>query len=430
MAKVNDYDDSRIRVISHKKNRGLSAARNTGIDAANGEFIIFLDSDDYVDHDLIEKCILRQQQNDVDCVVFNTQHVDDAGNTWPNEWMERFFGSEIENKCIDDEGVRTLIGWDVAAWSKLIRLDYLKRNKIYFLEEQRYFEDHYFSAKLFMSKARFSYINERLHYYFKRSSPNNQSITQTNTPAMGLYRSQVFQDVCHLIESFDYKYKNAYYSVFFSIYKVIISDTFGRKRYRREVYDNLRRVFSGIGGLDILKERDDICDLDLALLMSHYDYDEYMAKFGSIWNYSVSDVKEITPSVLHGRLQGWVPRRQSIEMRFGLDLAVSAVLFSMLSLYRLKVFRYRDFLLRLRDFHVIFRLGDVNYPERARGLKRCLRIFDYVVQGEKSGDKINSRFTGSKYVELNSALGSMNMGLYAHFLFFAESQDRDITGLK
>ncbi|MES9963645.1 MAG: glycosyltransferase [Candidatus Sedimenticola sp. 20ELBAFRAG] len=430
MAKVNDYDDSRIRVISHKKNRGLSAARNTGIDAANGEFLIFLDSDDYVDHDLIRKCILRQQKSDVDCVVFNTQFVDDAGHTWVNEWMEQFFGREIESKCIDDEGVYALVGWDVAAWSKLIRLEHLKRNKIYFLEEQRYFEDHYFSAKLFMSKARFSYINERLHYYFKRSSPNNKSITQTNTPAMGLHRSRVLRDVCLLIESVDYKYKNAFHPVYFHVYKEIISDAFGSKRYRKEVYDNLRRVFSGIAGLDILKEKDNICDLDLALLMSHYDYDEYMAKFGSVWNYSVLDVKEITPSVLHSRLQGWVPHRQSTEIRFGLGMGVSAVLFIMLSLYRFKVFRYRDFLLRLRDFYVIFRLGDVNYPERARGLKRCLRIFDYVVHGEKSGDKINSRFAGSKYLELNPNLGFMNMGLYAHFLFYAESQGRDITGLK
>ena len=44
--------DPRISLINHSKNKGVSAARNTGYLAANGEYIWFMDSDDYVDHDL------------------------------------------------------------------------------------------------------------------------------------------------------------------------------------------------------------------------------------------------------------------------------------------------------------------------------------------------------------------------------------------
>ena len=47
-------DDKRIRVI-HKKNGGLSDARNCGIDNASGEFISFIDSDDYISENMIEK---------------------------------------------------------------------------------------------------------------------------------------------------------------------------------------------------------------------------------------------------------------------------------------------------------------------------------------------------------------------------------------
>ena len=46
--------DSRFRIISHEKNRGLSAARNTGIDNAKGEYIVCIDSDDWVDNTLFE----------------------------------------------------------------------------------------------------------------------------------------------------------------------------------------------------------------------------------------------------------------------------------------------------------------------------------------------------------------------------------------
>ena len=52
--------DARIRVI-HQKNRGLSAARNKGIDIAQGEFICFVDSDDYVEVTMIEDMVRAQK---------------------------------------------------------------------------------------------------------------------------------------------------------------------------------------------------------------------------------------------------------------------------------------------------------------------------------------------------------------------------------
>ena len=199
IAKVKKYKDKRIKIISHKENRGLAAARNTGIDVAQGKFILFLDSDDYIDRNLITECIKQQLINDVDIVVFGSNFVDEFGNTSFNEWMEHFYKDHIKNNSIDDDGVQNLVGWDVAAWSKFIRLDYLKKNNIYFLEKQRYFEDHFFSAKLYLNKGRFSNLNQKLHYYFKRSDPHNKSITQTISPKMAVQRSRVFKKNCLLI---------------------------------------------------------------------------------------------------------------------------------------------------------------------------------------------------------------------------------------
>ena len=48
--------DSRVRVI-HKENGGVSTARNVGLDAAGGDYISFVDSDDYVDPDMYEKMV-------------------------------------------------------------------------------------------------------------------------------------------------------------------------------------------------------------------------------------------------------------------------------------------------------------------------------------------------------------------------------------
>ena len=56
--------DARIKVI-HKKNEGLGMARNTGIENATGEYICFVDSDDYIAPDTIEKVICNQRENKI-----------------------------------------------------------------------------------------------------------------------------------------------------------------------------------------------------------------------------------------------------------------------------------------------------------------------------------------------------------------------------
>ena len=61
--------DNRIRVI-HKKNGGLSDARNAGLDAATGEYIYFLDGDDCILPDLLEKAVARMECG-LDMVVFS-----------------------------------------------------------------------------------------------------------------------------------------------------------------------------------------------------------------------------------------------------------------------------------------------------------------------------------------------------------------------
>ena len=60
--------DKRIKVI-HKKNNGVSAARNTGIENANGKWISFVDSDDWIDKNYFEILISKIYNNDIDCIL-------------------------------------------------------------------------------------------------------------------------------------------------------------------------------------------------------------------------------------------------------------------------------------------------------------------------------------------------------------------------
>ena len=115
--------DVRIRVI-HQENRGLSGARNAGIDAAAGEYLAFVDSDDYVTEDFIES--LYTLAEDTGCPIAQCRFSYVQGERlWEREnqvWkiyrgeslMAQLYGPEEEATCF------------VVAWNKLYRKDIRK----------------------------------------------------------------------------------------------------------------------------------------------------------------------------------------------------------------------------------------------------------------------------------------------------------------
>ena len=71
--------DPRVHLIRHERNAGLSAARNTGIEAARGDYVLFVDSDDAIAPALVETCVSVARAQDVDVVVFDFAPFQDGG---------------------------------------------------------------------------------------------------------------------------------------------------------------------------------------------------------------------------------------------------------------------------------------------------------------------------------------------------------------
>lgn len=114
--------DPRIKVI-HREHGGLSAARNSGIDAAMGEFLLFVDSDDLLEPDAVRRAVDAQRQQDADLVIFNLTYVDEANRPLPQPDFSGF-----TDEILDEDGVwqrcfalaETRIYY-VVAWNKLYR---------------------------------------------------------------------------------------------------------------------------------------------------------------------------------------------------------------------------------------------------------------------------------------------------------------------
>ena len=110
--------DSRIRVI-HKANGGLSDARNHGIDVAIGDYIAFVDSDDYIATDMYEKMLARLELDNSDMVVCNYYRFDEGSAPPKDGYIQLPDRVLTQDEAFD---FYLQIGGDyVSAWNKLYK---------------------------------------------------------------------------------------------------------------------------------------------------------------------------------------------------------------------------------------------------------------------------------------------------------------------
>lgn len=133
---INNYQGPITFVIlHHEKNRGLSAARNTGTDAATGDYIFYLDSDDEITSDCIEKMIRPIQDDATIEMVLGNHEIDVQHPSQSPVKQGRTYLQEGDYK--PSVIVRELFineKYDGHAWNKLIKRNFLLQNQLYFRE--------------------------------------------------------------------------------------------------------------------------------------------------------------------------------------------------------------------------------------------------------------------------------------------------------
>lgn len=161
--------DSRIKVV-HQDNRGAGMARNEGLNAAHGDKLLFVDSDDYIDTDTINKCVAEQQKSKTDIVLFGRCNVLSCGaqKKLPVVCEKHiFYGDEVLNVILT--GLFTYEhGLGISAWGKLFDLKMIQTNNIKFPSERVMMsEDAHFILQVFAHISSVAIIPENFYYYYQ-----------------------------------------------------------------------------------------------------------------------------------------------------------------------------------------------------------------------------------------------------------------------
>ena len=150
-------------IVIHQENKGLGGARNTGIQACDTDYIMFLDSDDYIHPQLLEKCLDTVKNNDCDIVLFDMINVDEKGKTGI------VYGNQIPTNKVLTKSEKCLISKNPTACDKLYKTSLFKDNNIYY-PEKVWYEDLRTTPKILLFADKIVRLeSEPLYYYLQRS---------------------------------------------------------------------------------------------------------------------------------------------------------------------------------------------------------------------------------------------------------------------
>lgn len=183
-------NDTRIKVI-HKKNGGLSDARNFGLEIAQGDFIGFVDSDDYIEKDMYEKLIKACKDSNLKLAMCGRYKV-------LGEELKPIFSFQGHKIWESREAIEKLLTWDnidSSACDKLFSRDLFEKLRF---PVGKYNEDIYIMTQIIHQAEKIVHIGEAKYYYFHRTD----SITTERFSEKKLDLLEANQKVSELVNKY------------------------------------------------------------------------------------------------------------------------------------------------------------------------------------------------------------------------------------
>ena len=188
--------DKRIKIIS-KENEGQGVARNVGLDNAQGEYISFVDSDDFIKRDMLEKLYNKAENNDLDLVMCKVSSFDNETHEVDDDlWYYSLkcfdgFKKDVFNN-LDTKKFTDSIS--VTPYNKLYKRSFIEANNIRF-PDKYIFEDEVFFYNVYLKAKRISLVDENLYYYRTNRKGSTVSKSSDNDYIDVIYIFRLIRDL-------------------------------------------------------------------------------------------------------------------------------------------------------------------------------------------------------------------------------------------
>lgn len=271
--KIEKYSKKDERVILiNQENKGLIEARKTGLNIAKGEYILFVDGDDWLELNALEVLYENAIKNNSDIVLYQ------AFKSYDNE-KELF---SIYDKCKEASLEEILLGKILPAiWSKFIKLDYIKLNNIPFPSNISFAEDLATVTSLFIFNPKVSIIDIPLYNYYQRSN----SITK-QIDAKVLEIDEAFNFIKKTLQTHEIylenkdKFEYLVYIHMFDNWFLKYADL--EQKYILDLYKKYKNYEVDINSNSYIREK--ISNYSLSLKMRVYAYNQSY-KLGKFYDY-------------------------------------------------------------------------------------------------------------------------------------------------
>ncbi|GAA0483959.1 glycosyltransferase [Alkalibacterium sp. m-11] len=173
--------ESHIQIIENDTNQGQGARRNQGIKLAKGEYIYFVDSDDWIEPNAIERLVKQAEAEKLDLVRFNGAAFYEGGSA-PKEEGNYDFSHVLKDKAVytgEELLEKNRKSYSASPCLYLVKKEVIDQHNLFFLEGVLH-EDEYFTTRLFVSVESMSYLNEALYHRRYRLASTMTENTDTH----------------------------------------------------------------------------------------------------------------------------------------------------------------------------------------------------------------------------------------------------------
>ena len=155
--------DQRIKLIRHSENRGLGYTRNTGIKSAKGEYLMFVDSDDFLEPNAVENLYEIAVKHDLDILEGNYRKImSNKSFIYPKYNVKGTFDG---NEYISKAGYL-----DPLVVNKFWKREFILKNHLFFTTDKMFYEDNFFTYKAFLKAQKVRKINFIFYNYVIRQN--------------------------------------------------------------------------------------------------------------------------------------------------------------------------------------------------------------------------------------------------------------------